>query len=370
MIDKPGPDDRDGRRRLGTVGALALIGGVVVGTAAVFAGVAGWLSPHRLTPERLMAAFDATGAKSGFRRNHAKGLCATGTFDSNGDAVSLSRAAVFRPGRSPVVARFALAGAPPFQPDAPKKVKSLGLRFQPAGAEEWRTAMIDLPVFPVRNVQEFYETLQASVPGPDGKPDPERMKAFVATHPETAAALAIVKTRAISSGFADDTYNSLNAFVMTSADGTATPVRWSFVPLQPFAAPSPDVATSNPNYLFDDMTKALAAQPLRWHLMITVGQPGDPTADATKPWPADRRTVDAGTLTLDTVHSEDDHGVCTNVNYDPLILPDGIAGSDDPLLAARSSAYARSFTLRTGEVKPSSAVTETAVNSIETGGKP
>ncbi|HGS6999727.1 TPA: catalase, partial [Klebsiella pneumoniae] len=35
--------------------------------------------------------------------------------------------------------------------------------------------------------------------------------------------------------------------------------------------------------------------------------------------------------------------------YDPLILPDGIAGSDDPLLNARSAAYAKSFNLRTTE---------------------
>jgi catalase len=48
------------------------------------------------------------------------------------------------------------------------------------------------------------------------------------------------------------------------------------------------------------------------------------------------------------VVSEND-GPCTNVNYDPLVLPDGIAPSNDPLLSARSAAYARSFTLRAGE---------------------
>jgi catalase len=37
------------------------------------------------------------------------------------------------------------------------------------------------------------------------------------------------------------------------------------------------------------------------------------------------------------------------VNYDPTVLPEGISPSDDPLLAARSSVYARSFTLRSAE---------------------
>ncbi len=32
--------------------------------------------------------------------------------------------------------------------------------------------------------------------------------------------------------------------------------------------------------------------------MLTVGEPGDPLLDATLPWPPNRRSVDAGVLTL------------------------------------------------------------------------
>ena len=42
-------------------------------------------------------------------------------------------------------------------------------------------------------------------------------------------------------------------------------------------------------------------------------------------------------------------GPCRDYNYDPLILPGGVRPSDDPLLAARSSAYANSFDRRTAE---------------------
>ena len=84
----------------------------------------------------------------------------------------------------------------------------------------------------------------------------------------------------------------------------------------------------------------------------------DPTNDATLPWPAGRRQVDAGTVTIDHASSEDG-GRCTAINYDPLVLPSGIEPSDDPLLSARSAAYARSFTLRAEEEheKAPSAVT-------------
>ncbi len=44
------------------------------------------------------------------------------------------------------------------------------------------------------------------------------------------------------------------------------------------------------------------------------------------------------------------------MNFDPTILPDGIAVSDDPLLSARSATYSESFTRREGERKEPSAI--------------
>jgi catalase len=119
--------------------------------------------------------------------------------------------------------------------------------------------------------------------------------------------------------------------------------------MQPFKSEEAGHAvSSDQNYLFDDLTAQLGQHPLQWRLVITIGQPSDPTNDATLPWPADRQQVDAGTVTLDQVSSEET-GPCTDVNYDPLVLPAGIEPSDDPLLSARSAAYSRSFTLRATE---------------------
>jgi catalase len=49
-------------------------------------------------------------------------------------------------------------------------------------------------------------------------------------------------------------------------------------------------------------------------------------------------------------------GACRDLNFDPTILPPGIAVSDDPLLAARSKAYSSSFTRRAMEGPQPSAV--------------
>lgn len=49
-------------------------------------------------------------------------------------------------------------------------------------------------------------------------------------------------------------------------------------------------------------------------------------------------------------------GNARDVNFDPLVLPDGIEPSDDPLLSARSAVYAASYRARTGEPKSPSVV--------------
>jgi catalase len=353
----------------GVIVRLAAIGAVMLSVAAAFADVGGWFSPARLTQDRMMAAFqDANGTHAGFRRNHAKGVCVTGWFESSGQAAALSKAAVFRPGRVPVVGRFALAGGMPFQTDAPAKVRSMALRFLVPGGEEWRTGMNNIPVFPVNSARGFYEQLLASSPDPaTRKPDPARMKAFLVAHPETVRALALIKQREVTSGFANSTFNSLNAFRFVDAAGASVPVRWSTVPVQPSATDSAEPsAAGDKNYLFDDLIAQIAQHPQQWRLIVTIGQADDQTNDATLPWPAGRRQVDAGTVTIDRASSEDG-GRCTAVNYDPLVLPSGIEPSDDPLLSARSAAYARSFTLRAEEEheKPLSAVT---VQEVKAGG--
>jgi catalase len=337
--------------RMGVIGILVL---TIVGS---FAYVAGWLSPDVLTPSRLTDGFEQVfGPHPGFRRNHAKGVCIGGYFDSNGAGQRLSKANVFRSGRVPVIGRFSLPGGNPYVADAPTTVRGLALALRPAGGEEWRMATVDIPVFPVNTPQGFYDQLLASKPDPaTGKPDPDKMKTFLAAHPETMKAFALIKGKAFSSGFENATYRSLNAFRFVNADGVSAPVRWAIVPVDPFK-PADAMATGDQNYLFDNIITRIHNGPVQWRLVLTLGQPGDPTNDATLPWPNNRERIDAGTLTIDHIEGEA-AGNCRDINFDPLVLPDGIEPSDDPLLSTRSAVYSQSFTRREGEQKSPSAIT-------------
>ncbi len=98
---------------------LAGIGVVILGVVGGFLYLGGWLSPHELTPARLVDGFETVfGIHSGFRRNHAKGMCVTGFFDGNGQGTRLSKAVVFQTGRVQVIGRFSLPVATPLCPTA------------------------------------------------------------------------------------------------------------------------------------------------------------------------------------------------------------------------------------------------------------
>jgi catalase len=330
-------------------GAWFLIVAIPATCALAFGYVGGWLAPDRLTPGRIIDQFQANaGVHPGYRRNHAKGVCVAGYFQGSGEAAPYSVAQVFAQGqRTPVVGRFAIPGGNPYAPDGSVPIRSMALRFALANGQQWRTGMNSMPVFPVATPQAFFAQLQAGQPDPaTGKPDPKKLAAFFAAHPETAAFRAWAKTAKPSASFATDGYWGLDAFVFTGPDGARHAVRWR---MAPESVDDGAIAPANdPDYLAADLRQRLSHGPLRWKLLVTLAKPGDPTNDATKAWPADRPTVDAGTLVVESEQPQDS-GPCRDINYDPTVLPDGIAISDDPLLPARSAAYADSYLRRTSE---------------------
>ena len=321
------------------LGSFALIAVIIAAIAGAFAYTAGFLSPGRLTPQKLVAAFAPPGGPGlGHRRNHAKGICFTGVFESNGNGAELSRAQVFTRGQYPVLGRFNLGTPDPDAADSTVRVRGMGLQIATPDGAVWRSAMINAPVFAVSTPQAFYGLLEA------GK-TPEAMKAFQAAHPE------IAPFGAWAASYAEEPYHGLNAFVFVNGAGKEQPVRWSLIPAAAAVTISPeDLAKRGPNYLEQEIAERVRASPQTWTLVVTLAEPGDPTADPTKAWPQDRRSVEVGRLVVQKIEAEPD-GPCRDINFDPTILPRGIHVSDDPFPAARSAAYARSYDLRTAESK-------------------
>lgn len=343
MPEPPRPPSRP------PVASLALIAVVVAAGAGAFAYTAGWLSPDRLTPARLVNSLAPAGGPAlGHRRNHAKGICFTGVFEANGNGTEISRAQVFASGRYPVLGRFNLGTPDPAAPDATVRVRGLGLQLStpggPLGDQVWRAAMIDLPFFPVATPEAFFELQTAS-----HSSDPGAVRAVVARHPEIAAFGAWAGSAPWTASYAEEPYNSLNSFLFVDRSGTARAVRWSLLPqAEVTRITQAELTALGPDHLAQEITQRVAAGPQRWRMVVTLADPGDPTADPSKAWPAGRRSLEVGTLVVQRIEAERD-GPCRDINFDPTVLPDGIRVSDDPFPAARSAAYARSYDLRSAE---------------------
>lgn len=332
-------------------GGYLVIGAAVVVLVGAFAYTAGWLTPARLTPTKIVDKLaPAGGPILGFRRNHAKGVCFGGSFEANGHGAALSAARMMRAGTYPVVGRFNLASADPHSADASVKIRGMSLSVTTADGQTWRTAMITAPFFPVATPQAFYALLNAG----SNKSDPNAMKSFAEAHPEFRTFGAWASKATLTTSFTQDRFNSINSFLFTNGSGRQRAVRWSFVPVSASTDLVPetlDASTPHPDdFLGADLKRRLETAPQRWNMLVTVADPGDQTADPSKAWPNERQQVNVGTLVVKTSEPEA-NGACRDINYDPTVLPPGMRVSDDPFPAARSAAYAVSFDRRTAEEK-------------------
>jgi catalase len=325
---------------------------LLAAVALAFAWAGGWIGNDDLTPQAMIATAEASGSPHpGFRRAHSKGICITGRFVPTPAAARLSTARVFSQASTPVLGRFSNPGNDPYSPDNKAAVRGMALQLKTDDGQEWRMAMNSFPFFASSTPEGFQAMNAAKLPDPaTGKPDPEKMQAVLARHPEIAKFMAWSKSAPTPDSLANTRFNGVNAFRLIDAQGVQRAVRWSMRPHAPFVAADPArLDSADRNYLAIDLDRRLAGGPLAWDMVMQFADPGDPIEDPSRAWPDTRHETTMGTLTL--VHAEPQAaGACRDLNFDPLVLPKGIAGTDDPVLHARSSVYSVSFNRREREI--------------------
>ncbi|HZX32535.1 MAG TPA: catalase family peroxidase [Rhodocyclaceae bacterium] len=295
-----------------------------------------------VTPDQVVGALESSfGVHPGERRNHIKGTCAAGEFVGNPEMASFSRSSLFSGKPVPVVARFSVAGGNPKAPDTAKTPRGMALEFRLPEGRLQHITMINTPVFGVRTPRDFLDLTLATRPDPaTGKPDPDKVKAFRAAHPENKAQTEYLDTHNPPASYAASAYFGLHTFRFIGKDGKATLVRWQFVPQDgERSLTDAEVKAADPNFLEPTLIKRAQQGPIRWDMIVAIGQPGDPETDPTQAWPANRRRIKAGTLTLTSAMPQKG-AACEPINYDPLVMADGIEPTDDPVLKFRSPAYA------------------------------
>jgi len=196
---------------------------VIIGTLAfAFIWLSGRIGGHRLTSPQVINAMEANQPAPfpGFRRNHGKGVCVSGTFSGNGAGSTLSTARVFAQTDVPVTGRFSIGGGNPYGADNTARVRSMALLLKTDDGQEWRMAMNNFPFFAVATPEGFHAQTLAARPDPrTGKPDPAQQAALLEQHPEIRAFQAWAKTTPWPDSWANTGYNSVNAFRLLAADG-------------------------------------------------------------------------------------------------------------------------------------------------------
>ena len=197
-----------------------------------------------------------------------------------------------------------------------------------------------LKFFPVATGEEFLALLKAASESGPNTPHPTPLERFIATHPAAATAGRTART---PSSFAHQVFNGVNAFVFVDRGGNRQAFRYRFEPTAGEDLLTPeDAARRPPTFLMDEIRDRLANEPVSYRVLAQLAQPSDPTNDATKPWPDDRRMITLGTLAITKVVGDSARAE-KELLFMPNALADGIEVSDDPLIDARVEAYAVSF---------------------------
>jgi catalase len=264
-------------------------------------------------------------------------ICAAGQFVGTSSGSALSRSALFTQRAVPVVARFSTSSDGRY-------IQELDLEFRLTGGSVHDMAMLNTPVFATLDPVAFREMVAAFKVDPyTGVPDVQRLQAFVSAHHELFSKENPVVAGHALADFAGSKYFSIHTFRFIDAKARTHFVRWRLVPRAgEKTALQPETAGTNEGAFEEQLIKRLASGPLRWDMIVYVGHPSDTTDNASLAWPENRRHFRAGTLTITRVGPESARE-CGQIRFDPLVVADGIAPADDPVLPLRSPGYRLAF---------------------------
>jgi catalase len=289
------------------------------------------------------------GPHPGYRAVHAKGTVCEGIFTATPEAKDLSRAAHLQGDPIKTTIRFSNASGHPHTPDSdPLAGRGMAVKFHLPGDDATDIVSVPLVVFLARNPEDFLELTRARIPDPEtGQPDPEKLGAYLAEHPEAGVALQKgIPKLAPTTSFATSDYRALHAFCLVDAEGGAHWGRYTWEPEE-----GPEYLTDEQrnefsrDYLQEEIRQRLGDGIARFTLEFTLANEGDPLDDPTAEWEGDHEVVELGELEVIEV-VEDAEAPGSPIVFDPMRLTDGIEPSADPILAARPKAYSVSIERR------------------------
>jgi catalase len=313
-------------------------------------GTQGFILPKfpsgRATPASIVDALKAAaGIPPKTRASFVKGRCVRGTYAPSDQAQEITKSRSFtEPSR--VLARFSVDSGDPEETTA-KRLSLRGLSFR-LGRDGQRSEIFaqSAPVHFARTLDQMMGFLAAHAPGPDGKPDREKVAEFSIANPETLNQADYVDAHPLPASFASTTYWGVHAFPATNSKGETRFIKFKVVPVGEEGSQASDEAMAKPfDFLRDDLDSRIAARGVRFSVMALLDRPGDPVMDVTIRWPDEdaREALRLGTIVVTGVEENE---ACDEAIFNPAHLAAGIGRPPDEMFAARCAAYAISQTRR------------------------
>ena len=315
---------------------------------AALALSSGSFAEEVVTADQVVGAIEKQfGTTPGQRRNHINGVCVAGSFTGDQSIQAYTTSPLFSGKSIAVIGRFSLAGGSLKIPDTARNPRGMALEFELPQRKVQHFTMLNVPVFGAATPQSFYDGVVANTPDPaTGKPDPEKQAAFKASHPDAQALGEYLAKNNPVTSYANSDFYSIHTFKFINKAGKTTLVKWRFVPQDGVKRLSDEqLKTAPARFLDDEIMARTKTGPVRWDMILTIGEPTDEQSNPTVYWPTDRKQIKAGVLTL-TSASPQQGGACEKINFDPLVMAQGIAPTNDPVLLFRSPAYADSYAKR------------------------
>ncbi|MEO8129098.1 MAG: catalase family peroxidase [Bryobacteraceae bacterium] len=279
------------------------------------------------------------GVHSGFRPAHAKGILLKGVFKPSAEAASLTRAPHIQRDSTPVTVRFSDFAGIPTVADTQGEASPRGfaLRFELADHVHTDIVSHSVDAFPARTADGFLEFINALIATDPAGPHPNAIEQFLGGHPAALTFVQIPKPIPVS--FGTEKYFAVSAFKFTNATGGTRFGRYRILPVAGEQhLDEAQTAAQSPNFLFDEIKERVAKGPVKFRILVQLGEDGDTVDDATVRWPETRQLLTFGEISLTEVVA-DNAAAQQQIIFDPIPRVDGIEASADPLFEPRANVY-------------------------------
>jgi catalase len=299
------------------------------------------------TPTQYVDSLNGVfGKHEGYRAVHAKGIVLEGDFAPAKTASSISKASHFQKKTVPVTVRFSdFAGIPDIADNhglaAPR---GMAIKFHLPDGSETDLVTHSFNGFPTPTAEEFHDLLMAlGSSGPDAA-KPTALDNYLGSHPIAKAFLTAPKPAPVS--YATLPYFGVNTFKFINKDSKVSYARYQILPVGgEHYLTDEETKQAAPDYLVQEIQqRAVKSGAIKFRLVAEIAEPSDNLDDPSVAWPASRKKVELGTISINKV-SADNKATEKKLVFMPSHLTPGIE-VQDPMVNIRSSAYAVSYSNR------------------------